>query len=54
MYTTPSTAFQFGDRRDTRYDMQPPGYRRFTLCGDEFTSEVVRLPELRFPPRLQP
>ena len=54
VYTTPSTAFQFGDRRDTRYDMLPPGYRRFTLCGDEFTSEVVRLPELRFPPCLQP
>ena len=50
VYTTPSTAFQFGDRRDTRYDMLPPGYRRFTLRGDEFASEVVRLPELRFPP----
>ena len=51
VYTTPSTAFQFGDRRDTRFDMLAPGYRRFTLRGDEFSSEVVRLPELRFPPR---
>ena len=51
VYTTPSTAFQFGDDHDTRYDMLPPGYRRFTLRGEELTSEVVRLPELRFPPR---
>ena len=50
VYTTPSTAFQFGDARDTRYDLLPPGYRRFTLRGDELASEVVRLPELRFPP----
>ena len=53
VYTTPSTAFQFGDSRDTRYDMLAPGYRRFTLRGEEFASEVVRLPELRFRPRLQ-
>ena len=50
VYTTPSTAFQFGDSRGTRYDMLPPGYRRFTLRGDAFASEVVRLPELRYPP----
>ena len=50
VYTTPSTAFQFGNARDSRYDMRPPGYRRFTLRDDEFASEVVRLPELRFPP----
>ena len=50
VYTTPSTAFQFGDARDTRYDLLPPGYRRFTLHGDDLASEVVRLPELRFSP----
>ena len=52
VYTTPSTAFQFGDDRGRRFDLLAPGYRRFTLRGDELTSEVVRLPELRFPPRL--
>lgn len=51
VYTTPSTAFQFGDDRESRYDPVPPGYRRFALRGEGFTSEVVRLPELRFPPR---
>ena len=51
VYTTPSTAFQFGDDYGRRFDMLAPGYRRFTLRGEEMTSEVVRLPELRFPPR---
>ena len=51
VYTTPSTAFQFGDDRDLRFDWLPPGYRRFVLRGEECASEVVRLPELRFPPR---
>ena len=50
VYTTPSTAFQFGGDQSLRFDMLPPGYRRFTLREDEFASEVVRLPKLRFPP----
>ena len=54
IYTSPSTAFQFGDDYGRRFDMLAPGYRRFTLRGEELTSEVVRLPELRFRPRLQP
>ena len=51
VYTTPSTAFQFGGDESLRFDLLAPGYRRFTLHGEGFSSEVVRLPELRFPPR---
>ena len=50
VYTTPSTAFQFGGEERLGFDLLAPGYRRFTLCGEELTSEVARLPALRFPP----
>ena len=50
VFTTPSTALQFGDD-EHRYDPKAPGYRRFTLGPEGLASEVVRLPELRFPPR---
>ena len=49
IFTTPSTALQFGGAGH-RFDMKPPGYRRFTLGGAALASDVVRLPELRFPP----
>ena len=49
VFTTPSTALQFGGD-EHRYDLKPPGYRRFTLGPEGLESEVVRVPELRFPP----
>lgn len=49
--TTPSTAVQFKPQGDEPiYDHVPPGYRVITLDGETFETEVVRLPELRFPP----
>lgn len=49
--TTPSTAVQFKpEGEEPVFDHVPPGYRTFTLDEGSFATEVVRLPELRFPP----
>lgn len=49
--TTPSTAMQFAPRKETpTYDPLPCGYRVFQIEGTNWASQVVRLPELRFPP----
>lgn len=49
--TTPSTAFQFDpNANEPVFDSLPPGFRVIYLDGDSCTSEVVRLPEQRYPP----
>jgi Icc protein len=49
--TSPSTAAQFQPASDVlTFENMPPGYRVFELLGDGYTSEVKRLPVLRFPP----
>jgi Icc protein len=51
-YTTPSTAIQFGPCADEScYTQDPPGYRVFDLEERGYRTEVVRLPELRYPVR---
>ena len=47
--TTPSTAFQFKQQVELELDALAPGYRVFHLERDEWHTEVVRLPELRYP-----
>ena len=50
--TTPSTAIQFEPRgEESSYVNDPPGYRVFDLDGQVYRTEIVRLPELRFPAR---
>jgi len=49
--TTPSTGIQFTPRRDEpEYDHIPPGLRVFSLERDRFDTQVIRLPDLRYPP----
>jgi Icc protein len=49
--TTPSTAIQFQPGGDHLVcDRMPPGFRIFKLDGDHHETEVVRLPELSYPP----
>ncbi len=49
--TSPSTGVQFEPGTiEPRYEHIAPGYRVIELNGSEFHSEVVRLPELRYPP----
>jgi Icc protein len=51
VYTTPSTAVQFAPQtEEPRFDAVPPGYRVVTLDGAAYRTEVVRLPELKYPP----
>lgn len=51
LLTTPATAVQFQPQTELPIcDPIPPGFRMFKLVGDTFQSEVVRLPELIFPP----
>ncbi len=51
LLTTPSTAFQFRRYENGPVcDPIPPGFRRFRLEGSSCVTEVIRLPELRFPP----
>lgn len=51
LLTTPSTCIQFRGDLDTQAcDPVPPGFRIFELAGDRYSTEVVRLPELLFPP----
>ena len=49
--TTPSTAMQFTPCQKTpAYDPIPCGYRIFEIEDTNWSSRVVRLPKLRFPP----
>ena len=58
VYTTPSTGVQIvpagvqfvpaGD--GPVYDPVPPGYRLFVLDDGEFQTEIVRLPQVKYPP----
>ena len=51
VYTTPSTGVQFVPAGDEPvYDPVPPGYRLFVLDGGEFQTEIVRLPQVKYPP----
>ena len=51
LMTSPATAFQFvPDVPTAMYHAIPPGYRVFELNESSFRSEVVRLPELKYPP----
>ena len=51
VFAAPSTAIQFIPEGDEpRYDSRPPGYRGFILDGDTYQTNVVRLPELKYPP----
>ena len=53
VYTTPSTGVQFEPAADEpTYAAEPPGYRVITLDGRSYRTEVVRLPELKYPPTL--
>lgn len=48
--TTPSTAIQFEPKgEESSYTNDPPGYRIFDLKEESYQTEVLRLPELRFP-----
>jgi Icc protein len=53
IFTAPSTCVQFDGRSDNRPVLEhiPPGYRILELHDDRFETEVVRLPELRYPPQ---
>ena len=49
--TTPSTGVQFiPEGEEPAYDSQPPGYRIFRFEQETVHTEVIRLPETRFPP----
>ncbi len=51
LYTSPGTGVQFRPAEDIPiYDAVPPGFRTFTIDGDQFQTEVVRLPELKYHP----
>jgi Icc protein len=51
LFATPSTAIQFQPRRDVLVpDPIPPGFRIFRLWDKHWETEVVRLPELTYPP----
>lgn len=51
LMTSPATAFQFvPDVPTAMYDAIAPGYRIFELDESSFRSQVVRLPELKYPP----
>lgn len=48
--TTPSTAMQFAPGQETpTYDPIPCGFRVFEIDGANWSTQVVRLPNLRFP-----
>ena len=51
VYTTPATSIQFEPAaEEPAYATDPPGYRVITLDGPSYRTEVVRLPELKYPP----
>lgn len=50
-FTTPATALQFEpDSEQPAYANDAPGYRVVRIDGDEFETEVFRLPTTEFPP----
>ena len=49
-YTTPSTAFQFRPGDEAIVEAIPPGYRVFELEAVAWSTRVIRLPELTYPP----
>ncbi len=51
LFTCPSTAIQFQPNTDVLVpDPVPPGFRIFRLRDRHWETEVVRLPELKYPP----
>ena len=51
--TTPATSFQFTPGSSAaQVDLVAPGFRQLRLEGDGIDTEVMRLPELTFPPRM--
>ncbi len=49
-FTTPSTAVQFEPSGEiSSYTLDPPGYRVFDMEESVYRTQVVRLPELRYP-----
>ena len=51
LLTTPSTGVQFQAFQETPLcEAIPPGFRIFQLDQDSYQTEVVRMPELKFPP----
>ncbi len=50
-FTTPSCGVQFRPRsQETEYDFAAPGFRVFTLSENDFDTEVIRLPEVKYLP----
>ena len=51
LFTCPSTSFQFrAGVGDIQFDHVPPGFRMIVFADDDtFSTEVVRIPELKFP-----
>jgi Icc protein len=51
VWTTPSTAVQFVPGQTTpTYDAVPPGFRLIELDAEAYHTQVIRLPQLEFPP----
>ena len=51
--TTPATSFQFTPGSSTaQFDLVSPGFRRLQLEDGRIDTEVMRLSELTFPPRM--
>ncbi|MDA1015618.1 MAG: metallophosphoesterase, partial [Planctomycetota bacterium] len=54
VFTTPSTAMQFCPTVvETRFDLLPPGFRWIDVDSDDFSTGVIRLESLEFPPELE-
>ena len=51
VYTTPSTGLQFDPAGSVaNFATAPPGYRVIEIDGEDFTTHVVTLPEIRYTP----
>ncbi len=49
VFTAPATAIQFAPgTEELEFDDIPPGFRVIELFGDEFQTQILRLPELKF------
>lgn len=52
VFGTPSTSRQFRPGTDeATFDHLPPGFRIINVEQNEFQTEVIRLPEFRYPPK---
>jgi Icc protein len=53
--TAPSTCLQFDRRTESRPILEhiPPGYRILELHDEGFETQVIRLPELKYPPQTE-